>query len=61
MRDPVARGYSGYLNQVRKGYDIRPPETALVVGERAVDNGFYSRRVQRFYEAFGVDPGLPFR
>jgi len=53
LRDPVTRAYSAYLNQVRKGYESRPPEEALVPGQRAVDNGFYSERLRAFWGAFG--------
>jgi hypothetical protein len=55
LRDPVTRAWSAYLNQLRKGYESRPPEEALVPGARAVDNGFYSEPLQRFLGAFGPD------
>lgn len=55
LRDPVSRAWSAYLNRVRKGYEARPPQDALVPGERAVDNGFYSERLTAFREAFGPD------
>ncbi|MEN3314571.1 MAG: hypothetical protein V7605_805 [Acidimicrobiaceae bacterium] len=53
LRDPVARAYSAYLSQLRKGYESRPPEVALVPGTRPVDNGFYSEPLARFLDAFG--------
>lgn len=55
LRDPVARAYSAYLSQLRKGYESRPPEVALVPGSRPVDNGFYSQPLARFLDAFGRD------
>jgi len=53
LRDPVGRAWSAYLNRVRKGYETRPPDAALVPGERAVDNGLYSGRLEAFRDAFG--------
>jgi hypothetical protein len=55
LRDPVARAYSAYLNRVAKGYENRSPTEALMPGEVAVDNGFYSDRIEAFRGAFGVD------
>ncbi len=55
LRDPVSRAWSAYLNRVRKGYETRPPDVALVPGDRAVDNGFYSERLAAFRDAFGAD------
>ena len=55
LRDPVGRAWSAYLNRVRKGYETRPPDEALVPGERAVDNGFYNERLVAFRRAFGPD------
>lgn len=55
LRDPVSRAWSAYLNRVRKGYESRPPDVALVPGERAVDNGFYSARLGAFLDAFGPE------
>lgn len=53
LRDPVARAWSAYLNRVDKRYETRGPEEALVRGELAVDNGFYSERLEAFRTAFG--------
>ncbi len=53
LRDPVGRAYSAYLNQVRKGYESRPPEEALVSGQRAVENGYYCERLSALVDAFG--------
>jgi len=55
LRDPVGRAWSAYLNRVRKGYETRPPDAALVPGDRAVDNGLYSERLGAFRDAFGAD------
>ncbi len=55
LRDPAARAYSAYLNRLNKGYERRPPEQALVRGERAVENGFYYERLRAFREAFGAE------
>jgi len=55
LRDPVSRAWSAYLNRVRKGYESRSPELALVPGERAVDNGFYAERLEAFRTAFGPE------
>ena len=55
LRDPVGRAWSAYLNRVEKGYETRPPEAALVPGERAVDNSLYSERLVAFRDAFGPD------
>ena len=55
LRDPVRRAYSAYLNRVSKGRESRPPEEALRLGERAVDNGFYADRLEEFFGAFGRD------
>jgi len=55
LRDPVARAWSAYLNRVRKGYESRSPDVALVAGQRAVDNGFYSARLEAFRDAFGPE------
>jgi hypothetical protein len=55
LRDPVQRAYSAYLNRLRKRYETRPPEEALVPGDRAVDNGFYSPRLEAFLDAFGAE------
>lgn len=55
LRDPVSRAYSAYLNRVRKGYERRSPDVALVPGERTVRNGLYADRLQAFIDAFGRD------
>jgi len=55
LRDPVTRAYSAYLNQVRKGYESRPPEDALVPGQRAVENSYYCDRLSAFMDAFGPE------
>jgi len=55
LRDPVARAWSAYLNRVDKRYETRPPDEALVRGELAVENGFYSERLEAFRTAFGPD------
>lgn len=55
LRDPVARAYSAYLSRLDKGYETRPPAEALVPGELAVDNGFYSERLEAFRAAFGAE------
>ena len=55
LRDPVERAWSAYQDQVRKGYEHRPPDTALVPGERMVELGFYAERVGAFQRAFGAD------
>jgi len=55
LRDPVTRTYSAYLNQLRKGYESRPPEEALVPGQRAVQNSYYSDRLSAFMDAFGPE------
>jgi hypothetical protein len=55
LRDPVQRAWSAHLNRVRKGYERRTPDAALVPGERAVDNGFYAPGLQRLFDAFGRD------
>ena len=54
LRDPVERAWSAYQDQVRKGYEHRPPERALVPGERMVELGFYAERVGAFQRAFGA-------
>ena len=55
LRDPVARAYSAYLNRLRKRYETRAPEEVLVPGDRAVDNGFYAKRLEAFLDAFGPE------
>ncbi|HVT77480.1 MAG TPA: sulfotransferase [Acidimicrobiales bacterium] len=55
LRDPVSRAWSAYQNRVRKGYERRAPDDALVPGERAVDMGFYAGRVEELQRAFGRD------
>ena len=55
LRNPVGRAYSAYLNRLNKGYESRPPASALVPGEPAVDNGFYYERISAFRTAFGAD------
>lgn len=55
LRDPVARAYSGYLNRVNKGNEIRPVDAALAPGERAVEIGFYYDRICAYRAAFGAE------
>ncbi len=55
LRDPVARAWSAYLNRVDKRYESRSPAEALVRGELAVENGFYSERLEAFRTEFGPD------
>jgi len=55
LRDPVARAWSAYLNRVDKRYESRGPAEALVRGELAVENGFYSERLEAFRTEFGAD------
>lgn len=55
LRDPVARAYSAYLNQIGKGYERRSPEVALAPGQRAVDNSFYAEPLSRYLDAFGPE------
>jgi hypothetical protein len=54
LRDPVARAWSAYQNRIRKGYERRRPEEALVPGERLVDMGFYNDRIVELRNTFGV-------
>ena len=55
LRDPVARAWSAYQHRVRKRYERRPPQSALVPGEHVVDMGFYSDRVAELRRAFGTE------
>jgi hypothetical protein len=53
LRDPVARAWSAYQNRIRKGYERRAPDEALVAGDRVVDMGFYNDRIVELQDAFG--------
>ncbi len=55
LRDPSDRAYSAYLHRVRKGYERRSPDEALVAGEHAVELGFYAERIAELQKAFGLD------
>ncbi len=52
LRDPVERAYSGYLMQVRKGRERRPPEACFERGDVYVEGGFYGEQLRRFYDRF---------
>ena len=54
LRDPVARAWSAYQNRIRKGYERRAPDEALVRGERSIDMGFYNERIVELRDAFGA-------
>lgn len=54
LRDPVDRAWSAYQNRIRKGYERRAPDEALVRGERVVDMGFYNDRIVELRNAFGA-------
>jgi sulfotransferase family protein len=53
LRDPVTRAWSAYQNRIRKGYERRAPDEALVPGDRVVDMGFYNERIVELQQAFG--------
>jgi hypothetical protein len=55
LRDPVERAWSAYQHRVRKGYERRAPEDALVPGDHVVDMGFYCDRVAELRDAFGAE------
>ncbi|HVV37155.1 MAG TPA: sulfotransferase [Acidimicrobiales bacterium] len=55
LRDPVGRAWSAYQHRIRKGYERRGPEDALVAGDRVVDMGFYADRVEELRRAFGAE------
>jgi hypothetical protein len=55
LRDPSERAYSAYLHRVRKGYERRSPDEALVAGENAVELGFYADRIAELQKEFGLD------
>jgi hypothetical protein len=54
LRDPVSRAWSAYQDRVRKGYERRAPDDALVRGERSVEMGFYSERLAQLRDEFGA-------
>jgi len=66
LREPVSRAYSHYLNDLREGYEPRPPLQAFQedyqsprkgwgVNHLYVDLGFYTDQIARYYAVFPQD------
>jgi len=52
LRNPAERAFSGYLMRIRRGEPVNSPEEDLVADSSHVREGFYYRRMKRFYDAF---------
>ena len=52
LRNPAERAFSGFLMRTRRGERVGSPEKELSAESSHVREGFYYRRMKRFYDAF---------
>jgi hypothetical protein len=52
LRNPAERAFSGYLMRIRRGEHVKSPSEDLVADSSHVREGFYHRRMKRYFDAF---------
>lgn len=52
LRNPADRAYSGYLMRARRGEAVKSPHEELTSQSSHVREGFYYRRLKRYFDAF---------
>jgi sulfotransferase family protein len=52
LRNPAERAFSGYLMRIRRGEPVNSPSEDLSADSSHVREGFYYRRMKRYFDAF---------
>jgi sulfotransferase family protein len=55
LRNPAERAFSGYLMRIRRGEPVKSPSEDLSADSSHVREGFYYRRMKRYFDAFPKD------